>query len=126
MSLGNPVPRSLVIRWPPARDPHWLGVQTAPGVLKPGAKAKVHMVHYEPGGRFELRPSGCQWGGGGNDSLNHRSCLYILFTPAARFWQALLPPLSQALMPLTGVTLGGDGMDRGSTRIPALPGIRLI
>ena len=88
MIHGNPAPRSLVIRWPPARDPHWLGVQTAPGVLKPGTKAKVHLVHYEPGGRFELRPSGCQWGGGGNDSLNHRSWLYILFTLAARFRQA--------------------------------------
>ena len=31
MSLGNLVPRSLVIRWPPARDRHWR-VQTAPGV----------------------------------------------------------------------------------------------
>ena len=125
MSLGNLVPRSLVIRWPPARDRHWR-VQTAPGGLsQPGQEAKVHLVHYEPG-RFEQRPSGCQWGGGGNDSLNHRSWLYILFTPAARFWQALLPPLSKALMPLTGVTLGGDGGDRGGTRIPALPGIRLI
>ena len=34
--MGNPVPRSLVIRWPPARDPHWLGVQTAPAGVEQG------------------------------------------------------------------------------------------
>ena len=77
----------------------------------------MHLVHYEPG-RFEQRPSGCQWGGGGNDSLNHPSWLYILFTLAARFWQAplpLLPTDEKALMPLTGVThhCWGDGGDRG-------------
>ena len=90
MSFGYPVPRSEVIRWPPARDRHWR-VQTSPGA-EPCMGGCTWCIMR---GRFELRPSGCQWGGGGNDSLNHRSWLYILFTPAARFWQALLPPLSR-------------------------------
>ena len=92
MSFGYPVPRSEVIRWPPARDRHWR-VQTSPGAepCMGGGGCTWCIMR----GRFELRPSGCQWGGGGNDSLNHRSWLYILFTLAARFWQALLPPLSR-------------------------------
>ena len=93
MSFGYPVPRSEVIRWPPARDRHWR-VQTSPGA-EPCMGGEGGCTWCIMRGRFELRPSGCQWGGGGNDSLNHRSWLYILFTLAARFWQALLPPLSR-------------------------------
>ena len=51
MSLGNPVPRSLVIRWPQATDPHWLEESKQHQGLshaKAKAKAKVHLVHYEP------------------------------------------------------------------------------